>query len=317
MTEYLPEGRRLSERENIAALSSVRTLMQAAASGAILEAPCSVCDAEHNMRVELGKIKGIIPRSEGAVGIEDGTTRDIALISRVGKPVCFKVLRIDESTSAPVAILSRKAAQEEAYENYVSKLLPGDVISARVTHLEQFGCFVDIGCGIASMIPIDAISVSRIIHPANRFTVGSDIFAAVKGKEDGRICLTHKELLGTWLENASRFSVGETVPGIVRSIEDYGIFVELAPNLAGLAELKSSVRVGDCACVYIKAIIPEKMKIKLIIVSSCDDGCVPLETPYFITKGHIDRWVYSTPGAPKYIATDFGAGCAGGISAFE
>ena len=117
MTEYLPEGRRLSERENIAALSSVRTLMQAAASGAILEAPCSVCDAEHNMRVELGKIKGIIPRSEGAVGIEDGTTRDIALISRVGKPVCFKVLRIDESTSAPVAILSRKAAQEDAYEN--------------------------------------------------------------------------------------------------------------------------------------------------------------------------------------------------------
>ena len=103
----------------------------------------------------------------------------------------------------------------------------------------------------------------------------------------------------------STVAAGQTVAGIIRSIEQYGIFVELAPNLAGLAELKSSVRVGDCACVYIKAIIPEKMKIKLIIVGSCDDGCVPLETPYFITKGHIDRWVYSTPEAPKYIATNF------------
>ena len=164
---------------------------------------------------------------------------------------------------------------------------------------------MDIGCGIASMIPIDAISVSRIVHPANRFSVGDDIFAVVKGRDQGHICLTHKELLGTWQQNAERFAVGETVPGIVRSIEDYGIFIELAPNLAGLAELKSGIKAGDCACVYIKAIIPEKMKIKLIIVNCCDDGCVPLEAPYFITEGHIDRWVYSTPDAPKYIVTDF------------
>ena len=305
MTEFLLEGRRLAYKENTAALQSAKTLMQAAVSGAILEASCTVCDAEHNMHVDLGCMKGIIPRSEGAIGIESGATRDIALISRVGKPVCFRITKIDETGSEPLAILSRKAAQEEADREYVSKLTPGDIIGARVTHLEQFGCFVDIGCGIASMIPIDAISVSRIVHPANRFSVGDDIFAVVKGRDQGHICLTHKELLGTWQQNAERFAVGETVPGIVRSIEDYGIFIELAPNLAGLAELKSGIKVGDCACVYIKAIIPEKMKIKLIIVNCCDDGCVPLEAPYFITEGHIDRWVYSTPDAPKYIVTDF------------
>lgn len=223
MTEFLPEGRRLAYKENTAALQSARTLMQAAVSGAILEASCTVCDAEHNMHVDLGCMKGIIPRSEGAIGIESGATRDIALISRVGKPVCFKITKIDETGSEPLAILSRKAAQEEADREYVSKLTPGDIIGARVTHLEQFGCFVDIGCGIASMIPIDAISVSRIVHPANRFSVGDDIFAVVKGRDQGHICLTHKELLGTWQQNAERFAVGETVPGIVRSIEDYGI----------------------------------------------------------------------------------------------
>ncbi len=84
MTEFLPEGRRLLHtKENTAALQSARTLMQAAVSGsAILEASCTVCDAEHNMHVDLGCMKGIIPRSEGAIGIESGATRDIALISK-------------------------------------------------------------------------------------------------------------------------------------------------------------------------------------------------------------------------------------------
>ena len=42
-------------------------------------------------------------------------------------------------------------------------------------------------------------------------------------------------MLGTWAENAALFSPGQTVTGVVRSVEDYGIFVELTPNLAGLA----------------------------------------------------------------------------------
>lgn len=111
--------------------------------------------------------------------------------------------------------------------------MPGDIISARVTHLEPFGCFVDIGCGIASLLPIDAISVSRIAHPSDRFRVGEEIRVVVRGRDEkNRITLTHRELLGTWEENAAAFCAGDTVPGIVRSVEDYGIFIELTPNLA-------------------------------------------------------------------------------------
>lgn len=307
MTEYLPEGRLIDTEENRAALLSQRSIEAACAKGTVLEAPCTMCDTAHNLCVDLGIMKGIIPRTEGAAGIEDGSTRDIALISRVGKPVCFKITGIDRSGAEPAAVLSRKAVQTEAMENYISTLKNGDIIPARVTHLEQFGCFVDIACGIPSMIPIDAISVSRIMHPSDRFSVGQDIFAVVKGKDGGKIFLTHKELLGTWQENASAFSVGETVPGIIRSVEDYGIFVELTPNLAGLAELRQDVHAGEYASVYIKAIIPEKMKIKLIIVSTSDKSCIKDIPNYYKTEGRIDKWVYSTPGAPKYIAADFTA----------
>ncbi len=305
MTEYLPEGRRIATKLNKHHLSSIHNIEAAKNEGVILEAPCLMCDTEHNLIVDLGAVKGIIPRNEGAIGIEEGTTRDIALISRVSKPVCFCVSGIDKNGASPVVMLSRKKAQLSAVQNYISKLKKGDIISARVTHMEQFGCFVDIGCGIPSMIPIDSISVSRITHPADRFYIGQDIYAVVKGREEGRICLTHKELLGTWEENASVFSVGETVSGVVRSIEEYGIFVELAPNLAGLAELKDGVQVGDHACVYIKAIIPEKMKVKLIIVNSCPEACVGKDFDYYIKEGRIESWKYSTENAPKFIASDF------------
>ena len=100
--------------------------------------------------------------------------------------------------------------------------------------------------------------------------MGDHLKAAVKTKDrqTGRISLTHKELLGTWEENASHFNAGETAAGIIRSVEPYGVFVELAPNLAGLAEWCDGVYPGQSAAVYIKSIIPEKMKIKLVIVDS-------------------------------------------------
>lgn len=306
MAEYLPEGFLLNSKENQSCLRSYFSLLDCMNNGRIIEAPCIVCDSKHNLIVDLGCMRGVIPREEGAIGIADGITKDIALISRVNKPVCFKVtdFRRDENDNI-YAVLSRKNAQKECIDNYLSKLHSGDIISAAVTHLEQFGSFVDIGCGLPSLIPIDLISVSRISHPSDRFYVGQKIKAVVKSIEENRICLTHKELLGTWAENASRFEQGETVTGIVRSIEEYGVFVELAPNLAGLAEPRNDIKVNSHVSVYIKAIIPEKMKIKLIIVSASNNTYANNELDYFINSDHIDSWIYSGDNCQKVIRTDF------------
>ena len=135
-----------------------------------------------------------------------------------------------------------------------------------------------------------------------------DIRAVIKSKVGTRITLSHKELLGTWEENAERFSVGDTVTGIIRSVENYGAFVELAPNLAGLAELRDNIAVGDSAAVYIKSILPQKMKIKLIVVDSFRERLPLTEPEYFITDGHLERFVYSPPDSDKLIYTDFTVG---------
>lgn len=307
MNGYMPEGELYKHPSNFLHTSSISALEEMQKKGTIAEGICTLCDNMHNLIVDLGFTTGIIPRTEGAIGIEDGTTRDIALISRVNKPVCFMVKEIvKDDNKSPRIILSRKKAQEKCVENYISRLNCGDVIDARVTHLETFGAFVDIGCGLPSLVPIDSISVSRISHPSDRFTIGQNIKAIVKIIDNGKITLSHKELLGTWQQNADLYSVGETVTGIVRSVESYGIFVELTPNLAGLAEVKEDVQPGDLVSIYIKAIIPEKMKIKLIIVDKFrTENKNPLPYNYFDDSEHIDKWIYSTDNCSKIIETDF------------
>jgi len=306
MKKYMPEGFLINTAENQRLISSPSGLHEAMVSGKILECRAKLCDSQHNIIVDLPCMKGIIPKIEGAIGIENGKTREIALISRVNKPVCFKVVSINTNDDGTeTAILSRRAVQEECRKNYIEKLSSGDIIPAKVTHLEQFGCFVDVGCGIPSLIPIDAISVSRISHPADRFVNGQDIKVIIKDIDKDRIWLSHKELLGTWEENAALFKAGETVSGIVRSVENYGIFIELTPNLAGLAEIGRNAQIGDYTSVYIKAIIPEKMKIKLIIVDIFSAEYKPVPLKYFIEETHISSWKYPPENSLKKIESVF------------
>lgn len=306
MCEYYPEGWIIDTPENRAATQSISAVNDACRDGRILEGRALVCDSSHNLLVDLGCIRGIIPREEGALGIREGTVRDIAIISRVNRPVCFLVTGFEKKPDGSMtALLSRRAAQEKCMLQHISKLVPGDVIDARVTHLESFGAFADIGCGIVALLPIDAISVSRIDHPRERFSVGMDIRTVVKSIENGRITLSHKELLGTWAENVAMFGAGETVAGIIRSVEPYGIFVELSPNLAGLAEVREDVFPGQQASVYIKSIFPSKMKVKLVIIDTFDYNYRPGPPKYFYTQDHMDQFIYSPEGCEKEISTNF------------
>lgn len=300
---YVPEGA-------MPRLRSRAAVEDAARRGLTVEAMCVLCDCTTmQLTVDLPDgIRGILPREEAGWTADGSGIKDIAIITRVGKPVQFKVTEIYEDERGVTAMLSRRAAQKECYEQYVSRLVPGDVIPARVTHLEPFGAFCDIGGGIVSLLTVDRVSVSRISHPADRFRCGEYIHAVVQSaEEDGRIYLTHRELLGTWEENAAAFAAGQTVTGIVRSVEEYGVFVELAPNLAGLAEPYDGACPGDACSVYIKSLLPERMKIKLVLIDLCGKADV---TPcrYFVDTDavrHLHHWRYSPEQCRKVVETEF------------
>ena len=146
----------------------------------------------------------------------------------------------------------------------------GNVLKGIVKSIQPYGAFVEIGGGVVGLLHIEDISVARIKSPRERIRVGQKINVMVKSidKSQDKIILTYKELLGTWEENVKDIVEGSTIVGKAREVEKSknGIFVELKPNLVGLAEYKDGIEYGQNVNVYVKKIIPEKKKIKLIIV---------------------------------------------------
>jgi len=235
MNQFLPEGLYPQPegytREDLLLAMQQRKILQAAAIK---------CDERHNLHVALGCCKGIIPRAEAARGILGGETRDIAILSRVGWPICFTVMGFAPDGTA---LLSRRSAQEAALEQIFRENRPGDIQS---------------------------------LDPARR-----------------RVALTLQELLGTWEENAARFRPGQSVPGVVCGKTDYGVFIALTPNLCGLAERDDTLEPGQPVCVYIKAIHPETLKLKLTVLHRLD-ALPPQPLPFTKTQGRLDVWRYGS-----------------------
>ena len=126
---YYPEGINFSDRK----FTTKDEILRAIADGEIVEGRVLLCDTQHNLHIDLGVMSGVIPRCEGALGIEDGRVRDIALISKVNKPVCFKIIAIKQDEYGnDYALLSRRIVQLECMRDYISLLSSGDIITARV-----------------------------------------------------------------------------------------------------------------------------------------------------------------------------------------
>ncbi len=306
---YYPEGMNLFSPENIAMTATKESLEDAMRQGAIVEGSVIKCESDFRLLLRVGAFEGSIEKEEIALTRDGEEVRDIAAITRVGKAAAVMIKEIKEQNGKIHLVLSRKMAQKQCKIAFLCTLRPGDIVTARVTHMEQFGAFVDIGCGIVSLLSIDCISISRISHPRDRLHVGQLLRVVIKSldPERERIYVSLRELLGTWEENAAAFQIGQTLPGIVRSVEEYGIFVELAPNLAGLAEYRDGIAPHTGVSVFIKNIIPEKMKIKLVIIEPLSVIPPRGELPLFIGEGvsHISSFTYSPPGSGRSIQTVF------------
>ncbi len=286
-------------------LFTLENLLECYEKETVLFAKALVYDRGKGLKFNLGGYEAFMPNGEVYLSF-NSEVKEAAIATRVNKFVCFIITDVKKDGAEYIFEISRKKAQQIAYDNYISNFVPGQIIPCCVTHIDRFGVFCDIGYGISALLPIDFISVSRIQSPADRFCVGQNIFACIKSCDtNGKIVLTHRELLGTWLENAAYFKAGTSTTGIVRSIESYGVFIELSPNLAGLAESCEGLAVGDVVNVYIKSILPDKMKIKLVVISTLRDEQFFPDIKYFQTDGIIKHWKYSTENCPKLIETIF------------
>lgn len=263
--KFIPEG-----WGDIIEPLSMNKINNALKNGDIIEGKVEKCDSNYNLYLNLGKnITGIIPREEiEAINIDEtGFPKPNICVSKVDKIVQFKVKDILKND---IVILSRKAVGREAITWMNTELKPGTVVFGIVKNIRPYGAFVEIGGGIVGLVHIEDISISRIKTPLERFQIGQKIKIMIKSidTKTNRLILTYKELLGTWEENIKELKEGMTISGVAKEKEkaNNGIFIELKPNLVGLAEYKENIDYGQKVDVYIKKIIPEKKKIKLLIV---------------------------------------------------
>lgn len=289
MQQYLPEGFTPQTHSTW----DYGTLQKAAACGEPVQATVLYCDDALDLHIDLFPYEGLIPCGEVSLAGREGKLQEKMITQLVGRPVFFRVIgRLPDGRW----LLSRAEAQRQAQTQILGSLSLGDVIPAVVTGLAPYGAFCDIGCGLPALLGIENISVARVSHAKERLRVGQKLFVVVAAidRQLCRITLSHKELLGTWKENAEQFLPGQTVPGTVRAVKPYGVFVELTPNLSGLAEPSELYHIGDRVSVFIKSILPQRRKIKLTILDKWNGITLPAALHYFITSGNVAGWDYAT-----------------------
>ncbi|MBP9864243.1 S1 RNA-binding domain-containing protein [Patescibacteria group bacterium] len=199
----------------------------------------------------------------------------------VGTALDVKVLDVNEEGEK--LIVSEKAVWETKQESVLSKYQVGSTVEGDVTAVTDFGAFVRFDVNLEGLVHISEIAWQRIDHPRDVLKVGDHVRAEIINIEGSKIFLSMKKLVDDpWKNVASRFKVNDMVRGRVLKINPFGLFVELDPDIHGLAhisELSSKpvkdvneiARVGDEFDFRIVTIDPENHRLGLSLRKNKDE----------------------------------------------
>ena len=161
---------------------------------------------------------------------------------------------------------------EKVYEyKNENKILQGIVDSCD----KDYNLHINLGNKLEGIIPRNEVENLENEIPSEKLCIGKvNKYVQFKIKnveENGRVVLSRKSVQEDAIkyvkDNVKKFSSGMTVPGIIRETEKNknGIFIELTPNLVGMAEYTEGYTYGQKVNVYIKKIDNERKKVKLMI----------------------------------------------------
>lgn len=211
----------------------------------------------------------------------------------VGRMLEFLVTEVDESRAR--VVLSRRAhlarQQADQARERLAQLAPGQELEGKVTRLEPFGAFIDLG-GIEGLVHVSEISHGRVGHARDVVAVGDQVRVQVLKVEAGderrpRVSLSIRATTpDPWETAVASFSVGARVPGVVVRLADFGAFVNLAPGVDGLVHVSQAsdrrithvrevLSPGQAVEVIVLAVEPERKRISLSIRDAAEGAVAP------------------------------------------
>ena len=204
----------------------------------------------------------------------------------VGQRFRFRITKIEEN-GRNIVVSRRMLLDEEAAEQAArtwQQIQVGAVVRGRVTSVRDFGAFVDLG-GVEGLIHVSELGHARVGHPSEVLKPDEEVEVKIVkvelGGEGGRarIGLSLRALApDPWASAREQFPVGTTLTGIVRRLENFGAFVEIAPGLDGLVHVskmaldrrvshpRQIVNIGDSVEVTVVGVDPAQRRIGLSMV---------------------------------------------------
>lgn len=230
------------------------------------------------MLIEVDGIRGFLPVSQ--LSAENyprvsGADKD-EILQRlnhlVGQTLMVRVLDLDRKQNK--LIVSEKAARREMTEGKLADIEVNSEVEGIVTGIVDFGVFVNVD-GVEGMVHISEIAWDRVDNPSKYVKVGETVKAKVIAIDQDKLSLSMKQLSADpWIEESSRFSVGESVDGTINRITPFGAFVQITPVIEALvhiselsedhvADPNDLVKVGEKKTFRVIAIDPAQHKLSL------------------------------------------------------
>ncbi|MCX6742636.1 MAG: S1 RNA-binding domain-containing protein [Candidatus Parcubacteria bacterium] len=194
------------------------------------------------LMTKIGHIIGFLPVSqlipEHYPRVEGGDKNKILEFLRkyINQTLQVKIIDVDEKEDK--LIVSEKAAWEESQEKVVSKYKAGDQIKWKITAVTDFGVFVEFDKKMEGLVHISELAWQRIDDPRDFIKVGDNVEAEIINIEGTKIFLSMKKLKeDPWVHVYDKYKVNDLVEGKVLKANPFGLFVELDPDIHGLAHI--------------------------------------------------------------------------------
>ena len=182
--------------------------------------------------IDLGGIDGLLHITD----MSWGRVKHPSNLLNIGDEIEVKILKFDQDKER--VSLGLKQVQANPWEEAKNKYVPGTKVAGEIVSVKDYGVFVELDDGIEGLIHVSEMSwTNKIKNPTKHFNPGERVEAVVLevDVENKRISLGVKQLQpNPWDGLVAKYKVGDKVKGKVKSIVDFGVFVDIGEEVDAL-----------------------------------------------------------------------------------